>query len=523
MILIEMFRTGFRAIQITFFIFSAYLALKNSKNKNNNSTSHNNRKKYKAFVAKLEKMGPAFIKLGQGFATRIDLIDEDLAKELLALCDNVSPEPFSYVKQTIEEEFKKNLDEIFLEFNEIPVASASIAQVHKAKIRYNYEEWIDGKPIIKKETKTVAVKVLRPNVEEIFKRDVKLLFIVVRAITGFIPKRLKPMEIIRRFASNVNAELDLRMEAASASELKQNTRNDIGFYVPEIYWDYTTRNIFTLEWIEGTPLTQITEDKYKVVERLVLIFFKQVYRDGFFHADIHPGNIIIMPDLKIAVVDFGIMGRMDKESRLYLIEIVRGFIDRDYNHIAEIHFEAGYVSRKYLNFATACRAIGEPIVGKPLNQISIASLLAQLFKLASDFEIEVQPNLLLVQKNLMLLEGNCYRLDDNSNMWSIIAPFIKQWYIKEMSVPNRLRARLADTRALIKDMLNNGIKVRIQEDLERRRSADPNSIYYNNNSSNYCYNYSGGYPRAPKSFREGLLTIFLILLISVLIYKILLA
>jgi ubiquinone biosynthesis protein len=422
----------FRGIRIVLFFISSYINLRFKKD-------------YKKFVSKIECMGPTFIKLGQSFATRSDIINSELSNELLKLCDNVKGVKFNYIKLTIEKELNKNINEIFREFHEAPVASASIAQVHKATM-------FDGRK--------VAVKVLRPDVEKIFKRDIKLLFILARIAAIFLHKRLNLVEIIERFARGVDYELDLRIEAASASELKENTKNDIDFYVPEIFWNMTSRRVLSLEWIDGIPLTRFNENNPKIVNRLILIFFKQVYRDGFFHADVHPGNIFIMPNNKIAAVDFGIMGRIDRQTKIYLIEIIRGFLKHDYHHIAEVHFQAGYVDRKYSQFSTACRAIGEPIVNKPLNEISIANLLSQLFKLATDFNMEIQPHLLLLQKNLMLLEGNCAKLAPNTNMWKVINPFIKNWYYREINVKNKIKDYLNKNIRGFQEIIDNGIKVR---------------------------------------------------------------
>ena len=240
---------------------------------------------------------------------------------------------------------------------------------------------------------------------------------------------------IKRFAQSANYELDLRMEASFAFELKSNTKNDYGLLIPKVFWDLTAQRVLTTEWIDGVPLTKFKQNNQKKVNRLVLMFFKQVYRDGFFHADVHPGNIFITSDEKIAFVDFGIV---DDQTKIYLLEVIKGFLNRDYKSVAETHFRAGYVDRKFVNFSTACRAIGEPIVGKPLNQISVSDLLAQLFKLAADFKMEIQPHLLLLRKNLMMLEGNCAKIAPNTNMWQVISGFIRQWNSTKMRLSKRL-------------------------------------------------------------------------------------
>ena len=368
-------------------------------------------------------MGPTFIKLGQSFATRSDIIDPEFANQLLNLCDNISSASFVYIKRTIERELKAKTQDIFLKLEEVPVASASIAQVHKAQTKCG---------------KFVAVKVLKKNIEKRFKTDIKIILFCARIASFFLPKRLNVVRAIKRFAQSANYELDLRMEASFASELKSNTKNDYGLLIPKVFWDLTAQRVLTTEWIDGVPLTKFKQNNQKIVNRLVLMFFKQVYRDGFFHADVHPGNIFITSDEKIALVDFGIVGRVDDQTKIYLLEVIKGFLNRDYKSVAETHFRAGYVDRKFVNFSTACRAIGEPIVGKPLNQISVSDLLAQLFKLAADFEMEIQPHLLLLQKNLMMLEGNCAKIAPNTNMWKVMSSFIRQWYSTEMRLSKRL-------------------------------------------------------------------------------------
>lgn len=396
-------------------------------------------------AAALEELGPTFIKLGQALSTRSDLIGEDVASDLSRLQDRVPPVHYVKARQIIEEEFGVPVESLFHMIEEQAIAAASIAQVHKAMTT---------------EGRNVAVKLLRPGIEKAFARDLKLFFWLaglVERVQYF--KRLKPVEVIQTFAQTVKMEMDFRFEAAAASELKENCADDPGFYVPEIDWQRTTKRVLTLEWVEGIPildkeaLVSAGHNPQKIAERLAVSFFNQAYRDGFFHADMHPGNLFINDKGEIVVVDFGIMGRLDKQTRLYVAEILRGFLTRDYMHVAQVHFAAGYVPSHHsvAAFSQACRSIGEPIIGLPVNKISIARLLMQLFKITEDFDMETQPQLLLLQKTMMLVEGVGCSLDPDVNMWKLAEPWIEEWGIRNLGPEAKVRDTVKGMMALFSD------------------------------------------------------------------------
>lgn len=394
----------FRLLRIIIFAITSYYYLKIRKN-------------YKKFILSIQSMGPTFIKMGQTLATRQDLIGEQLAENLLALCDSVPPVPTVLVTQTLIKEFGQPISNLFSYIENESSGSASIAQVHKG---------------ITTEGRVVAIKILRPNIEKIFIQDTKLFIIITKWINKCLSKNLKRrlhlMDIVNRFAEATKFELDLRFEAANASELKENTKNDPGFYVPSVDWELTTQRVLTTEWVEGVSISKVETDNSDLVKKLAINFFQQVYRDGFYHADLHPGNLLVRKDGTVVAVDFGIMGRIDYKTRSLLAQILHAFVTRNYKKVAALHFKAGYIHPRYKNFVSACRAIGEPIIDKPLAKISISKLLSQLFKTAADFNMEVQPQLLLLQKNIMLMEGNCSRLSPHTDMWKVIRPYMESWY-----------------------------------------------------------------------------------------------
>ncbi len=394
----------------------------------------------------LEALGPSFIKLGQTLSTRSDLVGSEIANDLSRLQDKLPPFPTSQAINIIEAELEAPITTLFSSFNQEPVAAASIAQVHQA---------------VTMEGKKVAVKVLRPGIREAFARDIDLFFWLATLAERMVKslKRLKPVEVIRTFSESVKLEMDLRFEAAAASELKENCQNDAHLYVPEVDWGRTSRNVFTLEWIEGIPihdrqaLIEAGHDLSQLAANLAVCFFNQAYRDGFFHGDMHPGNLFIGENGDIIVVDFGIMGRLDNATRIYVAEILRGFLSRDYLHVAQVHFDAGYVpaSKSLETFAQACRSIGEPIVGLPVNQISIARLLSQLFAITEDFEMETQPQLLLLQKTMMLVEGVGGMLNPNVNMWQLAEPWIEAWVTRNMGLKAQLERHITNTLRFMND------------------------------------------------------------------------
>lgn len=393
-------------------------------------------------AAALEELGPTFIKLGQALSTRSDLIGDDIAQDLSDLRDNLPPFPTEEAYRIIEDEFQTPADRVFSHFNETPVAAASIAQVHFATLH-------DGQE--------VAVKILRPGIEEAFRKDIELFFWLAEMVERSWPsyRRLKPRQVVQLFEESIRFELDLRFEASAAVELKENLKHDEGFIVPEIFWGHTSRRVMCMTRIRGIPAGDIAalvaagHDLDAILEKAARNFFNQVFRDGFFHADLHPGNLFILDNGDIAAVDFGIMGRISKKDQLFLGEILRGFINEDYRHVAEMHFAAGYVPahKSVDNFTLACMGIAKPILGKPLSEISLARLLGQLFKVAETFEMETQLQLLMLQKTMMLAEGMGRMLNPNINMWQLAQPMIEGWAMERMGPQARLKSAVEDTMA----------------------------------------------------------------------------
>jgi len=392
------------------------------------------RRKGQRLAAALERLGPAFIKLGQALSTRSDLIGDEMAADLSDLRDNLPPFPTAIARATIEEEFKTPLSSLFKEFDDTPIAAASIAQVHKA---------------ITSDGKTVAVKILRPHIAAAFARDMDLFYWLAEIIGQRAAwRRLKPLEVVKTFKESVFFELDLRFEAAAATELAENIKAyEIGFRVPAVEWNLTSRRVLTTEWIDGIPIHDIAAikashfDPDMILAKAAQSLFSQVFKDGFFHADLHPGNLFVDRQGDIVAVDFGIMGRLDWNSRLYIAEILRGFMMQDYRHVAEVHFTAGYVPKgKSLEaFTQACMAVAQPIIGKPLNEISVANLLGQMFKIAAEFEMEVQPQLLLLQKTMMVTEGVGRMLNPHLNMWELAAPMMEDWAKENFGIQGKIK------------------------------------------------------------------------------------
>jgi ubiquinone biosynthesis protein len=373
----------------------------------------------------LTSLGPSYIKLGQFLATRDDIIGRELARDLSTLQDRLPPFSQAEAKEAVEEALGASIDTLYAEFGP-PVAAASIAQVHKAKLR-----GADG------ELKPVAVKVLRPGIEQRFQRDLDSYFFAARTIERFHPpsRRLRPIAVVDTLAKSVAIEMDLRMEAAAISEMAENTKNDEGFRVPTVDWTRSARRVLTLEWIDGIPISDreglaaAGHDVKALGSRLMQTFLRHAMRDGFFHADMHPGNLFIDEEGRIVAVDFGIMGRLGFKERRFLAEILYGFLNRNYARVAEVHFEAGYVPRKHsvAQFAQALRAIGEPIMDRPASEISMAQLLGQLFQYTEVFDMQTRPELLLLQKTMVVVEGVGRSLDPELNMWVASEPVVKEW------------------------------------------------------------------------------------------------
>jgi ubiquinone biosynthesis protein len=405
----------------------------------------------------LTELGPSFIKLGQVLSTRSDVVGDDVAADLARLQDQLPPFPAAQARAIVREEFGREVEDLFERFEDAPVAAASIAQVHFALIRrpdqgrpgHGLAEGPGADPA--DETgREVAVKVLRPGIEEAFRRDLDLFRWLSDLLLWLQPRlrRLKPHEVVETFADTVELEMDLRMEAAAASELAQNFAGDATFKVPGVDWDRTSKRVLTIQRIRGFKMDETDRmraagiDPDLVLANASAAFFNQVFRDGFFHADLHPGNSFVDAEGNIVAIDFGIMGRVDRATRTFLADMLLGFLNGDYRRVAEVHFQAGYVPphQSLETFTQACRAIGEPLLNKPLQEISVGRLLAQLFEVTERFEMETQPQLLLLQKSMLTAEGVGRLLNPDVNMWELARPLIEDW-MRENRGPE---ARLAD-------------------------------------------------------------------------------
>jgi ubiquinone biosynthesis protein len=385
----------------------------------------------------MERLGPSYVKLGQFLATRPDIVSSDVARELERLQDKVAPLPREAAVKRIETAFQARLETIFAEFGE-SVAAASIAQVHKARVRDGEGERI------------VAVKVLRPGVERRFARDLADMFFAARLAERLFPdaRRLKPVQVVETLARSVRMEMDFRLEAAAATEYGENLKDDPDFRAPRIDWDRTTREVLTMEWIDGAPLSDPEGlaakglDVAKLGRQLIQSFLRHALRDGFFHADMHQGNFLVDADGRIVALDFGIMGRLGRAERRFLAEILYGFIQRDYLRVAEVHFEAGYVPKRYRveDFAQAIRAIGEPIHARPAEQISMARLLTLLFEVTALFEMQTRTELVLLQKTMVVVEGVARKLDPRLNMWATAEPVVGGWIVQNLGPRGRLES-----------------------------------------------------------------------------------
>ena len=391
----------------------------------------NNKKPGEKLCDALEDMGTTFIKLGQFLATRPDIIGETLADDLAKLQDKLPPFELHESKKILKKEIGENLYKNIIDLSE-PIAAASIAQVHIAKIN------IDNK------INEVAIKILRPDIEKQFNEelDALMLFAYIVESTFRKTKRLKLVEVVHLLRKITNIEMDLRFEAAAANELYENTKNDQGFNVPKIYWNYTSKKILTLDKVDGISIREqkLLEESgvnlKNLAENLIQHFLKQTVRDGFFHGDMHQGNLFVDKKGNIIPVDFGIMGRLDKNNRKYLAEILYGFIQRDYVKVAEIHFQAGLVPQNASReeFAQALRSVGEPIFGQSIKNISGGNLLAHLFEITEKFNMPTQTPLLLLQKNMIVVEGVARKLYPETNIWEISKPVLEDW-IKNIKSP----------------------------------------------------------------------------------------
>lgn len=383
-----------------------------------------------------QSIGPAAIKLGQTLATRPDLVGDDAANDLLRLQDALPPVPFDTIRAQIEQSFGRPLEDVYARFDEVPVGAASIAQVHRALTT-------DGRD--------VAVKVIRPGVIDQFNRDIQTYEWAAAHIEqlGGEVARLRPRLVIANLKRWTARELDLRREAASASELAEAMEAMPGYSIPTIDWDRTTGKVMTMEWIDGIKIADRAaiiaagHDVKDIASRLVNAFLRQAIAEGFFHADMHQGNLFVRPNGDIVAIDFGIMGRIDRRARMWLAEILYGLITGNYRRVAEIHFEAQYVPAHHnvAEFATALRAVGEPMRGKPVRELSVGGMLDGLFAITRDFDMQTQPHLLLLQKTMVMVEGVATALDPDINLWETSGPYVKEWLRTELGP----EAKAADT------------------------------------------------------------------------------
>jgi len=380
----------------------------------------------------LTALGPAYIKFGQVLSTRPDVVGDELAFQLRVLQDKLAPFSKAEAQATVEAELDAPLETIFSEFSEA-VAAASIAQVHKARLVSTGQE--------------VAVKVLRPGIEKAFRKDVDAFYLAASVIELLSPssRRLRPMEVITHFDGVVQGELDLRLEAAAAGEYGANTVDDAGFVVPKTFFFQSAKRVMTLEWAEGIPFGDVEAvaaaglDRQALGERVLQLFLRQALNDGYFHADMHQGNLKVSASGEIIAYDFGIMGRIDEYTRRAYAEILIGFIRRDYRRVAEVHFEAGYVpaDRDIDAFAQALRAVGEPIFGMNANHISMGRLLAYLFEVTERFGMETRTELILLQRTMVVVEGVARSMHPQINIWEVAKPVVED-YIKDSIGPRAL-------------------------------------------------------------------------------------
>ena len=373
----------------------------------------------------LEALGPIFVKFGQVLSTRRDLMPADIADELAKLQDQVPPFDSALALKEIEKAYGRPASEVFAEFDPVPVASASIAQVHFAKLR---EE--DG-------GHEVAVKILRPNMQSVIEYDLALMDNLALMLEKLWSdgKRLKPREVVAEFGKYLRDELDLMREAANASQLRRNFLNSPLLIVPEVYWDFCTSTVMVMERMKGVPISRLDQlradgiDLKKLSEAGVEIFFTQVFRDGFFHADMHPGNIFVAPDGRYIALDFGIVATLTDIDKNYLAQNFLAFFRRDYKRVAEAHIESGWAPRdtRIDEFESAIRAVCEPIFDRPLKDISFGKVLLRLFQTSRRFNVEIQPQLVMLQKTLLNIEGLGRQLDPELDLWKTAKPFLERW------------------------------------------------------------------------------------------------
>ncbi len=383
----------------------------------------------------LARLGPSYIKLGQFLATRPDLVGMSVARDLETLQDRLPPFPMEVAEATVLRNLGRPVSALFGEFGR-PVAAASIAQVHKASIATPTG------------SHAVAVKILRPDVGRRFRRDLDSFYAIARQIERFVPKarRLRPVAVVDTLAQSVSFEMDLRLEAAALSEMAENTKDDPGFRVPGVDWERTSREVLTLEWIDGTPLSdheglrRSGHDLPALGTLLIQSFLRHAMRDGFFHADMHPGNLFVDAAGDIVAVDLGITGRLGPKERRFLAEMLYGFIERDYRRVAQVHFDAGYVAadQSVDEFARALRSVGEPTQGRKAQDVSMARLLTQLFEITEIFAMQTRPELIMLQKTMVVVEGVARTLNPQIDMWTAAEPVVREWITRYLGPAGKI-------------------------------------------------------------------------------------
>ena len=398
----------------------------------------------------LKNLGPTWIKLGQFLSTRPDIIGKDLSDKLKNLQDKVEPFAISKAKEILQNEFKEDYKNIFIDIMPSE-AAASIAQVHKGKIQVNDKKY------------DVAIKILRPNIEKEIKKDLRNFFVAANLFEKISKeaKRLRLVDVVKTLAESLGMEIDLRLEAAAQSEIRENIINDNYFDVPDIYWDLTRKNILVSDWVGAIPAKDINKLNEKgfnikqIGKNILKIFLTTSIRDGLFHADMHQGNLFVEKGEKIIAVDFGIVGHLNFESKLYLNNILLGFINRDYERIAEVHFKAGYVSETEdkKKFSQALRSIGEPIQGRDAKDISIGNLLTQLFEITNKFNMKTQPQLLLLQKTMVVVEGVAREYDPSLNIWTESEPILTE--LDKLDLTNKINSSSDEIINRAKEIITN--------------------------------------------------------------------
>ena len=419
-------------------------------------------------------LGPTYVKLGQFLATRPDGVGPALARDLESLQDSMPPFSQAEAEKTVATALDKKLCDVFVKFGP-PVAAASIAQVHRAEIATP-----SGR-------RAVAVKVLRPGIERRFAVDLAAFGFVARSAERLSPeaRRLMLVEVVETLARSVALEMDLRLEAAALSEMAQNTKDDPDFRVPQVEWDYTARNVLSMEWVDGTPLSDRVAlmarglDLAKLGRALIQTFLRHALRDGFFHADMHPGNLFVDSEGQLVAVDFGIMGRLRPQERQFLAEILLGFITRDYRRTAAVHFEAGYVPAHHSveSFAQAIRAIGEPIHNRTAEDISMAKLLTLLFEVTGLFDMRTRPELLMLQKTMVVVEGVARSLDPRLDIWTTAEPVVREWIARNLGPAGQFEGaargvgEACHLLARIPSLLQRAMRIADQIDLATRNGV----------------------------------------------------